>query len=157
MRAGEDALILDEALAAWDRTTGELVRVAREFAGEWDGTSANAGWTNRQLLAHMATGYVVRLVALRGVLAGKPTEAAIDLEAANAANVTRMEALSIDDIIGEMERVRAEVAALLRRLTPEHLEVRTQLAGGAPLRVALPLLSEHDMEHARELRATPSP
>ncbi|MBI5290051.1 MAG: DinB family protein [Chloroflexi bacterium] len=156
MLAGKDALILAEARAAWNHATQDLLRIAREFAGEWDGASANAGWTNRQLLAHLATGYVVRLATLHGVLSGEPSAPEIDLEAANAANVARAEALSIDEIVGEMERVRAEVASLLQRLTPDHLEVRTQLAGGAPLRDALPLLSEHDLEHARELRATPS-
>jgi hypothetical protein len=51
-----------------------------------------------------------------------------------------------------MAQVRGQVLTLLSRLTPEHLDARTRLADGRPLREALARLNAHDLEHAAELR-----
>jgi hypothetical protein len=96
----------------------------------------------------------VRLAVLQAITVGRPAEPGIDLEMANRENVARFGARTISEIAAEMIRVRAMIAALLELLLPEHLDLRTPLGEGAPLRDTLPRLSHHDLDHARELRPT---
>jgi uncharacterized protein (TIGR03083 family) len=136
----------------WQAVTDDLAAIVRAFdPARWDAPSACGGWTNRQLLAHIATGYGVRLAALRAVVDGSVAPE-IDADAANAGNVARLAGATIDDIIAELKHVRGRVLVLLSRLTAEHLDAQTTLGGGKPLREALTSLSAHDLEHASELR-----
>jgi|CXWL01.1.fsa_nt_gi hypothetical protein len=155
MEASADRVLLEDVAAQWCDATDELVRLVEGFDGGWDNPSANAGWTNRQLLAHIAKGYVVRLAVLQAITLGRPAQPGIDLEMANRENVARFGARTISEIAAEMIRVRATMSALLELLRPEHLDLRTGLGKGALLRDTLPRLSDHDLAHARELRATP--
>lgn len=140
------------AMRAWQAVTDDLVAITRAFdLARWDEPSACGDWTNRQLLAHMATGYGVRIAALQAVISGTAAPE-IDADAANAGNVARMERASGDEIIAEMMQVRGRVLALLSRLRAEHLGVETRLGDGKPLRGSLADLSAHDLEHAAELR-----
>jgi hypothetical protein len=140
------------AMREWQAVTDDLVAVARAFApARWDGPSACGGWTNRQLLVHLATGYGVRLAALQAVVESMPAPE-IDADAANARNVERLAGATVEEIIGELVQVRGRVLVLLSRLAAEHLGTATALGGGKPLREALVALSDHDLEHAAELR-----
>lgn len=63
---------IDDALTAWARATDELVGVARAFdAAACERPSACAGWSNRELLIHLATGYGVRIETLQAALDGR--------------------------------------------------------------------------------------
>lgn len=136
----------------WQAVTDDLVAIARAFdQARWDEPSACGGWTNRQLLVHLATGYGVRIAVLQSVLDGTSAPD-IDADAANARNVERLAGAPIDEIVFELTRTRGRALVLLSRVTTEHLGLTTSLGGGKRLREALPALNQHDLEHAAELR-----
>ena len=140
------------ALREWQAVTDDLVAIARGFdPARLDGASGCGSWTNRQLLAHMATGYGVRIAALRAAVEGAPGPE-IDAGEANAANMARLGWAPLHEIAAAMMQVRGRVLVLLGQLGPEHLAVRTALAGGSELGQALSSLNAHDLEHAAELR-----
>jgi uncharacterized protein (TIGR03083 family) len=140
------------AMREWQAVTDDLVAIARAFApARWDAPSACGGWTNRQLLVHLATGYGVRIAALQAVVEGTPAHE-IDADAANARNVERLAGAAAEQIIAELVQVRGRVLVLLSRLAAEHLVATTALGGGEPLREALATLGQHDLKHAAELR-----
>lgn len=141
------------AMREWQAVTDDLVAIARACdPARLDAPSACGDWTNRQLLVHMATGYGVRIAALQALVEGTPA-AAIDAAAANARNVARLARTPVEQIVAEMMQVRGRVLVLLSRLTAKHLDARTALGGGKPLPEALASLSQHDLEHAAELRS----
>jgi hypothetical protein len=140
------------AMRDWQAVTDDLVTIARAFdPARWDEPSACGGWTNRQLLVHLATGYGVRIAVLQSVLDGTPPPG-IDADAANAGNVERLAGAPIEELIFELTLTRGRVLVLLSRITAGQLGLATSLGGGKPLREALPTLSQHDLEHAAELR-----
>jgi hypothetical protein len=140
------------AMREWQAVTDDLVAIARAFdAARLDAASACGDWTNRQLLAHMATGYGVRIAALDAVVDGT-TPLRIDADDANAGNVARLTGASVEEIVAEMIQVRERVLVLLGRLRAEHMAVATTLADGRPLGEALAVLNAHDLGHAAELR-----
>jgi hypothetical protein len=136
----------------WQAVTDDLAAIARAFdPARLDAASACGGWTNRQLLVHIATGYGVRIAALEAIVDG--TQALqIDAEDANADNIVRLGGARIEDIVSEMRQVRGRVLVLLGRLRAEHMGTITALADGRPLAEALISLNAHDLEHAAELR-----
>ena len=141
------------AMRAWQAVTDDLANIARAFdPSRLDAPSACGGWTNRQLLAHLATGYGVRIAALQAVVDGTNAPP-IDADEANAGNVARLEDAPTEAIIADMVQVRGRVLVLLSRLKPEHSGVTTTLGEGKPLREALAGLSAHDLGHAAELRS----
>ena len=141
------------AMREWQAVTDDLVTIARAFdPARWDEPSACGGWTNRQLLVHLATGYGVRIATLESVVEGTPAPES-DADAAHARNVERLAGAPLDELVFELTRMRGRVLVLLSRLKAEHLALATPLGGGKPLREALPALSQHDLEHAAELRA----
>jgi uncharacterized protein (TIGR03083 family) len=143
---------VQSAMREWQAVTDDLVTIARALdPARWDEPSACGGWTNRQLLVHLATGYGVRIAALQTVVDGTPAPE-IDADAANARNVERLAGAPVDEIVFELTRTRGRVLVFLSRVTADHLEVTTLLGGGKPLREALPVLNQHDLEHAAELR-----
>jgi len=142
----------------WQRVTDYLVAIARGVEpSRWSDPSPYPGWTYKDLLAHLATGYTVRLAQLRdftdkGDLGPEP-----DADAANASNIARHRESSPEALVEEMVRQRSEVRRLLGLLRPEHLEARTTVRwqGQAPrdgsFLEALQHWHEHDLEHAADL------
>jgi hypothetical protein len=142
----------------WDRVTDHLrivVRICR--ADSWSEPSPYPGWTYKDLLAHLATGYTVRLAQLRGLLEKGELCPEPDADAANAENIARHRKSSPEALVEEMVRQRSEVRRLLGLLRPEHLETRTIVRrAGQPPRdgaflEALQHWHEHDLEHASDL------
>lgn len=62
---------LEPVAGGWSEITSELLALVRAFPSQaWGGASASEGWTNKQLLIHLATGYGVRIARLERALAG---------------------------------------------------------------------------------------
>ena len=153
---GESTAIA-EAIDAWHRDSEELVRALNAFdASAWEAPSANDGWTNRQLLVHIATGYTIRLAILRAVLDGKPLPE-IEADAANAELLEQWQDAPPPQLVQEMVRNRRQVLTLLHSLRDRHLDAQVPLHGGPRLGDALPLLSKHDLNHAAQLRPASAP
>jgi hypothetical protein len=142
----------------WQRVTDYLVDVTRGVDPyKWGEPSPYPGWTYKDLLAHLATGYTVRLARLRGLVEKGELGAQPDADAANAENVARHRESSPEALIEEMVRQRSEVRRLMGLLRPEHLETRTAVRRrGQPPQDgsfldALQHWHEHDLEHAADL------
>jgi hypothetical protein len=142
----------------WDRVTKYLVRVAETVdAGRWGEASPYPGWTYKDLLGHLATGYTVRLAHLRSLVETGRLGPEPDADAANAEDIAQHRKSSPEALVEEMVRQRSEVRRLLGLLRPEHLEVRTLVRrrDETPLDgwfvEALDHWHEHDLEHAAEL------
>ncbi len=142
----------------WDRVTDYLVRVAQAVdPRRWADPSPYSGWTYKDLLAHLATGYTVRLAQLRSIVETGRVGSAPDADAANAENIARHRASSPEALVEEMVRQRSEVRRLMGLLRPEHLEVRTnvhrrgQPPKDGPFLEALQHWHGHDLEHAADL------
>jgi uncharacterized damage-inducible protein DinB len=147
--------VVADAAARWREVTGEIMSVATTMSPErWDLPSACGTWTNKELLAHLATGYVVRIDRLDGVLAGRAPSEVSDIDAVNERNVASWALAPVEAVIAEMLATRNRVLDLIERLEPSHLAV--ELPGApSPARFGetLAALSDHDTEHAAQLRA----
>ena len=143
---------LEQAITAWQRATDELVAVVRGVGPDrWLQPSANPGWTNKDLLAHLATGYAVRLAVLESVVTTGRPGAVPDADAANAHNIEARRGTPVADLVAEMLATRGTVLRLIQQLQDAHLDVVVEL-GDAPARLGahLPDLSRHDLDHAAE-------
>ncbi len=148
---------IDDALAAWERATAELVAAARALdAAAWERPSACGDWSNRDLLVHLATGYGVRMETLRAVIERRDP-APRHLEDLNTPLVAAHDGESVESLIEEMIAVRGEMAELIRTLPPDSLSREVSHAGRCVVvGELLADLSAHDMVHAAELRPWPS-
>ena len=142
----------------WDQVTEYLASAARGVnPDKWRAPSPYPSWTYKDLLAHLATGYTVRLAQLRDLLDKGELGPEPDADAANAENIARHRESSPEALVEEMVRQRSEVRRLMGLLRPEHLEARTLVhrRGQAPqdgsFLEALQHWHEHDLEHAADL------
>jgi hypothetical protein len=142
----------------WERVTHYLVCVAEAVEPEgWVQPSPYPGWTYKDLLAHLATGFSIRLARLRSVLETGQPGPEPDADAANAEAIARHRESWPEALVEEMVRQRSEMRRLLGLLRPEHLEARTVVRGRgqAPQQGtfldSLQHWHEHDLEHAADL------
>jgi hypothetical protein len=146
---------LAQVLAA-DR--GEVIAFAREAPADcWVRPSVVEGWTNKQILAHLAGGndQIVQ-VMLRAVTRGEaldPHLFDVDTDAENAARIAARQSWSIDALIGELARDGEEIQELLSRLSDEDREraAGPGLTVGKFLRIVEH--ERHDKLHLEQLRA----
>jgi hypothetical protein len=158
LRLVQSARALRLPAERWDQVTEHLVHVAHAVdPDKWGEASPYPGWTYKDLLAHLATGYTVRLGQLRGLVEKGELGAEPDADAANAENIARHRKSSPEALVEEMVRQRSEVRRLMGFLRPEHLEARTAVRRrGQPPQDgsfldALQHWHEHDLKHAADL------
>jgi uncharacterized damage-inducible protein DinB len=143
----------------WDRVTEYLVEAARAVDAErWSAPSPYPGWSYKDLLVHLATGYTVRLNQLHSLLEKGRLGPEPEVDAAIAGHIERHRKSSPEAVVEEMIRQRSEVRRLLGLLRPEHLETRTtiqrprdQAPREGPFLEALEHYHAHDLEHAADL------
>jgi uncharacterized protein (TIGR03083 family) len=142
----------------WDEVTDYLLSVARAVdPDKWGEPSPYPGWTYKDLLAHLATGFSIRLARLRSLLETGQPGPEPDADAANAEAIARHRESSPEAVVEEMVQQRSEVRRLMGLLRREHLEVRTLVhRRGQPPRdgsfiEALQHWHEHDLAHAADL------
>jgi hypothetical protein len=124
----------------------------------WEQASGADGWTNKELLAHLAGGNDQMLqTILRAVTSGATLDARDldpDTDAENAARVAERRTWSIDALIAELKRDGEEMQSLLGQLTDDNALHRP-----ADARWTLAQLFEivrherHDAEHLAQMRA----
>ncbi len=129
-------------------------------AGRWDEVTpgAEAGWTRRQLLAHMATNDLRQITRVR-VGAGIGSQAdrdalseQADVDVWNRAQVEQRRDRSIDELVAELQAHRAEFIVLLESLSPEQRSQLMPFRGDRlPLTTGVPMIIGHLAEHAREV------
>ena len=139
-------------VGAWDEVTRRIGRAAARLSdADWEARSACGAWSNRELLAHLATGYVVRIARLERALHGTVVPP-IDVDRANAENVARLASAPIHDVLSTLHESRARVRALIESLTHDALVLTFEVDGvSRPLHELL-WDNSHDLEHLAEFR-----
>ncbi|TAK56712.1 MAG: hypothetical protein EPO22_13255, partial [Dehalococcoidia bacterium] len=143
--------MIPEAEAAggqWRDVTNELTALAARMPSDrWDAPSSCGAWSNRELLSHLATGYVVRIEWFESALAGRAAIVPPDIDAVNERNVAAWRPAPIEAIVAEMLATRDRILQLLEQLEAQHLEVEFD-RDGRPVRLGdiLATLSSHDRE-----------
>lgn len=98
---------LEQAIEAWQRATDELVVVVNAVETEqWPRPSANPGWSKKDLLAHLASGYVVRVALLESILETGRPDGVPDTDAAIAANIEARRNTSVKELLTELIATR---------------------------------------------------
>lgn len=151
---------LEDAARDWQLVTDYLVALAGAVEpGRWSEPSAYPGWSNKDLLAHIATGYVVRIGWFEAAIAWRDQPVRLDVDAANAERIAALKNARIDGIIEELRSKRGRVHRLLERLRQQHLNVEVERSGPPPYKQRLGDLisgglNSHDLEHAGDLKRT---
>jgi hypothetical protein len=141
--------LLAEAL---DRARTRLSAVAAR-AGEK--MPVYAAWHMHQLLAHITGWDEAALASLRALVQGEapPTPAIRGLDPYNAQTVAARQALSFNQVVAELEQVRADLKAALRTVPSERLDEPLVMPWGptATVERLIDVLVEHELEHAAEI------
>jgi uncharacterized protein (TIGR03083 family) len=142
------------------RDRADVIAFARSTPPDfWSRASAVDGWTNHDLLAHLAGGndQLVQTL-LRAIATGAtlpPSELQPDTDAENARRIEARRSWSVDDLIAYLERDGADMQDLLSRLTDADGELRPEglgLSVGQFLRIVEH--ERHDYEHLAQLRSS---
>ena len=142
------------ALKTWDHATEPLLKIIHGIdPARWSASGPYPGWTNKDVLIHLATGYAVRIAVLSGIVdRGYPNEPP-NADDANAARKAEHNNTSVAALTAILCTSRAQVRDLLAALRPQHLTVMIgPPQGRRPLAEILLTLSEHDLEHAADLQ-----
>ena len=111
----------------------ESRRIGTRFTDdEWAMAADEAGWTNKQVLAHVAAigGIVVPMVGgMASAPAGTDLGANMNIDAMNAQLVGQRADKSIADLVGEVETSYGGVIGYLRAAPDDLLEKRATIGG----------------------------
>ncbi|MEX2226127.1 MAG: DinB family protein [Dehalococcoidia bacterium] len=147
IQAGVDALAPDESLYV----------IYSVDAAAWELPSVNPGWTNRQLLAHIATGDWVLQGHLRHIIETDSVDEWPDVEAGNAERVGERQYSPDRALIDEYLSMRHETLLLLSQLKPKHLELTAEFwwqprPNRHTILDYVLMFSNHDRRHRTQLR-----
>ena len=123
----------------------------------WERPSPIAGWTYRQLLAHIATGDWVLQAHLRHILELEAIGEWPDIDAGNAHLVDERRLTTHAALIEEYLSMRHETVSLVAQLKPRHLRLTLEF-WWAPrpnqhtLLEYLRVFESHDRQHREQLR-----
>ena len=132
----------------------QIVELGRSLPAEaWGRPSPLEGWTNKDLLAHLAVGDWVCQTVLGTVVANKPVDMAsiADLDGRNERYRRERAERSAEDLIAEVETEGEETQELLARLA-EADEERRQEDAPVSLGEYLRMFPSHDREHLAQMR-----
>lgn len=143
----------------WDRVTEYLLDVTRAVDPEkWEEPGPYPGWSYKDLLVHLATGYTVRLDQLHSLVQTGALGPEPEVDSVIAGHIERHRESAPEAVVEEMVRQRSEVRRLLGLLRPEHADARAiiqrprgQAPREGPFLEALEHYHEHDLEHAADL------
>lgn len=137
----------------------QVIDFARAAPPEfWDRPSVLEGWTNKDLLAHLAGGNDQMLQdILRPVVAGKEVDPKVlepDTDGENARRVDERRSWSLERLIDALERDGAEMQDLLSRLEESARDIKPGGASWSLEALFRAVYKEnHDIEHLEQLRA----
>lgn len=122
----------------------------------WDEPSPDAGWTNRDLLAHVASNELrvhVRLRTLLGEASAEEVALVNDIDGWNQREVALRRGRSVRALVDEMAASRYQTFGLLARIRPGDLERTIARADGTGMPVAqyIEMFTAHESVHAGQL------
>jgi len=96
--------------------------VARIPPDRWLAPSSNAGWTYKDLLAHLATGDWICQHLLHGLLETGAVPEFPDADAGNAERVSARRGKLVSELGKERAQHRTDTIRLIAQLHPDHLD-----------------------------------
>jgi hypothetical protein len=120
------------------------------------GAGADAGWSAREVLAHIVSSERGMLTLARAIVSGhgNALPPGYDVHAENAKAVAKRRGLSAADLLSEWDRGRADWRAFLESVTPGQLE----MCGAHPasplpmsLRALVIVMLRHDRGHRKDM------
>jgi uncharacterized protein (TIGR03083 family) len=111
--------IVENFLAVEQRLQETIARISPEG---WSEISPNAGWTYKDLVAHLATGDWICQIILRSLLETGSVPEWPDADAGNAERVRARREKSVAALAEERAQHRNETVRLIEQLQPDHLE-----------------------------------
>ena len=157
-------MITDRTFASWVEPIAEQIResraqvvgVAHQILAElWRLPSPLRGWTNKDLLAHLASSDASDLhIVLRAIITRERVDPALlsEPDARNARNVEERRGRSVEELIAELEADGEETQELLSQLGPGDENLRQD---DIPMSLGEGLSNDpggHDREHLAQLR-----
>lgn len=123
----------------------------------WELPSVVEGWSNRELLAHIATGDWVFQSRLRSLIEDGGLPAWPDVAAGNAERLAERRLTPVATLVEEYLSMRHETMLLLAQLTPRHLRVKMSMPwlGDAEDRAVVDYVRwfwMHERSHCEQLR-----
>jgi uncharacterized damage-inducible protein DinB len=138
------------------KVRAEIAQFARSAPPAlWAKPSPNYGWTNKDLLAHLATSHWVIQANISACLDARPFRF-IGPDEGNAERVAVRREASVRELAAEVEAEGEESDQLLSRLTPDHENFRRE-GTARTLAEILQGLANHDPHHLRQLRESLKP
>jgi uncharacterized protein (TIGR03083 family) len=135
----------------------ELLAAVDSVADDaWDEPSPDAGWTYRDVLAHVASNELRVHARLRSVF-GQTDEAELrainDIDGWNQREVETRRGRSVPDLVDELATHRRETLRLLAGFRPEHLSTPITMADASTCNVLeyIEMFTHHVSEHAGQL------
>lgn len=124
---------------------------------KWELPSVVPEWSNRELLAHIATGDWVFQSRLRSLIADGTLPEWPDVAAGNAERLAERRMTPVGTLVEEYLSMRHETMLLLAQLTPGHLRVKMSMPwlGDAEERTVLDYVRwfwMHERSHCEQLR-----
>ncbi len=158
--------MLPELSTLFDKLQQEQVTIVALVKGAGDrdldrpgpGTDDNAGWSIREMLAHVVSSEHGLLALARAIASGNGhvLPAGYDLHAENAKAVSKRRGMGVLDLLGEWEHGRAAWLAFLESVTAGQME----LSGTHPasdqsvtIRTLMIIMLRHERSHRSEMAA----
>ena len=124
----------------------------------WETPSVVPGWSNRNLLAHVATGDWVFQSHLRRIIDTGEVAAWADIDEGNAQRIEERKFTTVNALIDEYLSMRHATLLLLTRLTPRHLELQMppwwlpEPGGQRTVAACVLAFQRHERSHRDHLR-----
>lgn len=125
---------------------------------KWEAPSLVPGWSNRMLLAHIATGDWVFQMHLRHILETGEVAGWADVDAGNAERIAQRRFSADRALVDEYLSMRHETMLLLSQLKPKHFEAPIELwfrpegQRHATMLEYIAGFDAHDRRHREQLR-----
>jgi hypothetical protein len=143
-----------DLIAGLELLISESKRIGARFSeDEWAMAAQEAGWTNREVLAHIAaTGSIVvpMLGGMAKAPAGTDLGANVDVDAVNAQLVAARAGKSIPELVSEIDASYRGVIDFVRGAPPELLEQRATVGGYRDMTIgdiAMQMVPLHGLAH----------
>ena len=150
---------LPELVDAVERLSpdGALYVIYSVDPAAWELPSRVPGWTNRALLAHIATGDWVLQLHLRSLLEHGRVSAWPDIDAGNAERLAQRQYSNVRVLVDEFLSMRHETLRLISKLKPKHLKAPIVLLwldppGEYDVSKYLDAFPVHEWNHCEHLR-----
>lgn len=143
-----------DLMGAIDVLIRETQRIGERFRDdEWAMAAEEAGWTNKQVLAHIAAvgGVVVPMIGgMASAPAGTDLGANMNIDALNAQLVAARAGKSVAELVDEVATSYRGVIEYLRTAPDELLERRATVGGYADMSIsdiAMQMVALHGLAH----------